>query len=161
MTSDIGHPVLRPYAKLTRVVRAATFVALGLCPVLSACANQDLDAAPSSVGNRSMTTSRERSRVQDGPSLFIQSDARPAASLVPDWIGYAEWSAQHTPVDVTLRRMLRPARSMIAPAVTCDPNAPPPGRGETSTIPLFAEDPTRCVVNPDSLAAGGMSLQFP
>jgi hypothetical protein len=95
--------------------------------------------------------------------MFGETETTTAATPVPDRGLHAEWAAQHTPVEATVRMMLRPRSSALAPAITCDPRSVKPARAAESVAPAFLidEDPTRCVVNPDSIAAQDPLLQIP
>jgi hypothetical protein len=93
--------------------------------------------------------------------IFGETETTTAATPVPDRGLYGEWVAQHTPVEATVRIMLRPRNSALA--ITCDPRSVKPAPAAESVAPAFliGEDPTRCVVNSDSIAAQDPLVQIP
>jgi hypothetical protein len=157
-----SRPALTAVARFVRVI---TVVGLCTSPILSACRNQDLAAAPSR-GEVTRVTRGGHSPARDwsgDAAVFGESEAATAATPVPDRGLLGEWAAQHTPVEATVRMMLRPRSSALAPAITCDPRSVKPARAAESVEPAFliGADPTRCVVNPDSIAAQDPLLQIP
>ena len=157
-------PSRPPLTAVARFVRAMTVVGLCTGPML-ACRNQDLAAAPAR-GEVARVTGGGHSPARDwsgDTAVFGESEAATAATPVPDRGLHGEWAAQHTPVEATVRMMLRPRSSALAPAITCDPRSVKPARAAESVAPAFliGEDPTRCVVNPDSIAAQDPLLQIP
>jgi hypothetical protein len=141
-----------------------TVVALGASSMLSACRNRDLAAAPAR-GEADRFTGGGHSPMPEWRGdtvVFEGSEGATEASPVPERL-YLEWAAQHTPAEATLRLMFRPRASGLAPAITCDPRSVKPAPAAESVAPAFliGEDPTRCVVNPDSIAAQDSLLQIP
>jgi hypothetical protein len=120
--------------------------------VLVGCSSQGLSAAQP---DRGINRRAEAPATEGGWHLDDSLSQTPSQSIdsgVIEAAGYSYPVVQHTPVEQTLRRMLRRSSSMPNNALSCS-FAKSQSTDSSPSTALFTVDSARCTVSPDSILA--------
>ena len=142
------------HGALARRARLVTLGCLVLNVLVGACSSRNLSAAESHDKGSSSRARSANASFPLGSEPWGEPVAQTPASAGRDSSQDGYWPPQHTPVDETLRRMLRETRSPLGNASSCDRRSMASALVD-SVIPtvLRADEPGRCIIPPDSSSA--------
>ena len=144
----------RTHGARARRARVVTLGCLVLTVLVGACSGRNLSAAESHEKGASSSVRSANDSFSLGREPWGEPVAQTPASAIRDSSQYGYWPPQHTPVDETLRRMLRETRSPLGNASSCDRRSMASALVD-SVIPtvLRADEPGRCIIPLDSSSA--------
>jgi hypothetical protein len=144
------------HGMLARRARVVTLGCLVLTVLVGACSGRNLSAAESHDKGSSSRARATDDSFALGPELSGEPVAQTPGSPVRDPSQDGYWPPQHTPVDETLRRMLRQTTSPLGNASFCDRRSMASAVADSVIPPLLrADEPRRCMIPPDSSSAQG------